>query len=164
MARELFSFGNEYVETHNNQAADMWARGEIAFQLLTGEPAFKDQGALFDYHRRTQSLPTHRLAFAGERWIQFISNPMAAKPELRLHTADAPWPPLDDRVGEYQQTENTYPDSRSSQSGAGASKRRQPKARRFCKTEHYCPYHEYLFKTLRIIEHTLSIQPSRECR
>ncbi len=93
MAPELLGFvesGGE-SDTRNAQAADMWALGEIVFQMLTKEPTFKNMNLLSTYIRSPEGFPSailrdHDVSEAG---INFISSIMQPKPEARQTAAQA---------------------------------------------------------------------------
>jgi serine/threonine protein kinase len=92
MALELLGFGNSAKDSefYNHQATDMWALGEITYQMLTGERTFKDMRALDDYCRELQEHLSRRLmSFAGNDRAQFITALMAIDPHLRISATDA---------------------------------------------------------------------------
>lgn len=93
MAPELLGFGGSGVESdsRNTKAADMWALGEIAFQMLTKELTFKDMRILSDYVRSLQSFPSAvlRARNVSEVGINFIYSIMQPKPESRQIAAKA---------------------------------------------------------------------------
>ena len=93
MAPELLGFVNsdEESDSRNSQAADMWALGEIAFQMLTKELTFRNVGLLSLYVHSPNSFPSavlraHGVSNAG---IEFISSIMRPKPEDRQTTSKA---------------------------------------------------------------------------
>lgn len=93
MAPELFGFGesSEGSDTPNAQAADMWALGEIAFQMLTKEPTFKNMSLLSTYMRSPGEFPSavlrrHNVSEVG---VNFINSMMQPKPEDRWTSSKA---------------------------------------------------------------------------
>lgn len=93
MAPELLGFveSAEESDSRNAEAADMWALGEIAFQMLTKEPTFKYISLLSTYVRSPDSFPSavlraHDISEAG---ISFIHGIMQPKPEDRQKTGEA---------------------------------------------------------------------------
>ena len=93
MAPELLGFveSAEESDSRNAQAADMWALGEITFQMLTKEPTFKYIGLLSTYVRSPESFPSDvlRALDVSEVGINFINSIMQPKPEDRQTTAGA---------------------------------------------------------------------------
>jgi serine/threonine protein kinase len=93
MAPELLGFveSGEESDSRNVQAADMWALGEIAFQMLTKEPTFKYISLLSTYVRSPDSFPSAvlRAHDVSEAGINFINSIMQPKPEDRQTTAKA---------------------------------------------------------------------------
>ncbi len=93
MAPELLGFvepGEESI-MRNAQAADMWALGEIAFQMLTKDPTFKSINLLSNYVRSADNFPSAALRahVVSEVGIDFIRCSMRPKPEDRQTTAKA---------------------------------------------------------------------------
>ena len=93
MAPELLGFvkyGDE-SDSRNAQPADMWALGEIAFQMLIKEPIFKNMISLSTYVRSPETFPSAvlRAHDVSEVGINFINNVMQPKPEDRQTTAMA---------------------------------------------------------------------------
>jgi WD40 repeat protein len=81
---------HELVPAGTPFAADMWALGEIAFQLMTKQPVFKSFGLMARYATQNHQYPletllTYRISTPGQN---FISSLMVATPEMRL-TAEA---------------------------------------------------------------------------
>ncbi|OCK79014.1 kinase-like protein [Lepidopterella palustris CBS 459.81] len=77
----------------NPYAADMWALGEIAFQMLTKQPSFKDPFQLFLHAQNPQINPfpvsllmQHNVSASGQA---FISSLMPVSPERRLTVVQA---------------------------------------------------------------------------
>ncbi len=93
MAPELLGFveSGEQSDSRNSQAADMWALGEIAFQMLTKEPTFKNMILLSAYVRFPETFPSPilRAHDVSEGGIKFINSIMQPKPEDRETTAKA---------------------------------------------------------------------------
>lgn len=93
MAPELLGFveSSEGSGLRNAQAADMWALGEIAFQMLTKEPTFRNIGLLSTYVRSPDTFPSAvlRAHEVSEVGIIFISQVMQPKPEDRQTTTMA---------------------------------------------------------------------------
>ena len=77
------------------QAADMWALGEIAFRMLTGECTFSNPRALWLYCDGQDKYPSVKLvSFAGGSVAQFVSSLMVVQPKLRMKAFNAlkhPW-------------------------------------------------------------------------
>ena len=98
MAPELFGFVRSDTESSSSraQAADMWALGEIAFQMLTKRPTFEDLRLLSNFVQTPNIFPDkvlhdHNVSDAG---ISFITKIMQPKPEDRQIAAKAlhdPW-------------------------------------------------------------------------
>jgi serine/threonine protein kinase len=94
IAPELHGYGEirkESRSTSNAQAADMWALGEIAFQILTKEPTFKNVRHLGDYAQNDQVFPSntllaHAVSNTGQDFIKCVMLPV---PENRLTAAEA---------------------------------------------------------------------------
>jgi serine/threonine protein kinase len=87
MAPELHGFAEAGKEpsSNNAQAADMWSLGELAFQMLTKEPTFRNMGRLFSYVQDPQSFPSaplhaHSVSLSG---LDFITSTMTPAPEKR---------------------------------------------------------------------------------
>jgi len=93
MAPELLGFveSSEESDSRNAQAADMWALGETAFQMLTKEPTFKNFSLLSSYLRSPASFPSAvlRARNVSEVGISFINSIMQPKPEERWTAAKA---------------------------------------------------------------------------
>lgn len=93
MAPELLGFvkSGDESDSRNAQAADMWALGEIAFQMLTYEPTFKNMEHLSIYVRSPETFPSAvlRTHDVSEVAINFINSIMQPKPEDRKTTAKA---------------------------------------------------------------------------
>ncbi|KAK3169499.1 hypothetical protein OEA41_008882 [Lepraria neglecta] len=93
MAPELLGFvePGEESDSHNAQAADLWALGEISFQMLTKEPTFKYINLLSTYIRSPDSFPSAALRGynVSEVAIDFIKSLMQPKPEDRQTTSKA---------------------------------------------------------------------------
>ena len=98
MAPELFGFIKSAgrSELSMGQAADMWALGETAFQMLTKQSTFEDISLLSVYVHSPDNFPSGvlRACHISEVGIQFIRNIMSPKPEDRQTAAQAvlqPW-------------------------------------------------------------------------
>ncbi len=93
MAPELLGLVGPGAESdmRNAQAADMWALGEIAFQMLTKDPTFKSINLLLNYVRSTDSFPSAALRAhaVSEVGVEFIHICMQPKPEDRQPAAKA---------------------------------------------------------------------------
>jgi WD40 repeat protein len=77
------------------KAGDMWALGETAFQMLTGEPAFPNLKDLIEYCQGKLPYPSSQLvSTAGDNGADFITKLMALDPSHRMSTKEAiehPW-------------------------------------------------------------------------
>ena len=92
MAPELQGFGDtsQHRTPIDFQAADMWALGEIAFQMLTSEHAFPNPRAFAFYCTGKDECPALKLMpSVGESAAYFIANLMAVQPHLRAKASDA---------------------------------------------------------------------------
>ena len=93
MAPELFGFvrSNEESDLCKGQAADMWALGEIAFQMLTKEQTFEDMSLLSSYVQSLSIFPSAALRAhnVSEVGIDFIKSVMLPRPEDRQTAAKA---------------------------------------------------------------------------
>jgi serine/threonine protein kinase len=69
IAPELYGL----IERGNPFASDIWALGQIVFQLLTNEMAFEDLGALFKYATQANQFPTGRLSKFSALSVEFIT-------------------------------------------------------------------------------------------
>jgi WD40 repeat protein len=82
-------------EPPDYKAGDMWALGEITFQMLTGEPAFNTPLDLIDYCQGRRLCPSDRLlSLAGQDGANFTSKLMEKAPRDRINTTQAlnhPW-------------------------------------------------------------------------
>ncbi|RYO48598.1 hypothetical protein AA0116_g12324 [Alternaria tenuissima] len=121
MAPELFfKRGKNYPASYNHRSADLWAVGEIAFQMLTGEPVFTDYVTLYKYYDQSQEFPGGRLMqYCGKIGIDLISRLMIADPKHRISTSDAfrhSWLSVD-----VSGTSNNIDATRTGSSGLGAS-------------------------------------------
>jgi serine/threonine protein kinase len=77
----------------NPYAADMWALGEIAFQMLTKQPSFKSVFQLLQYVHDSQNNPfpvslltQYNISAIGQ---VFVSSLMSVSPERRLTVVQA---------------------------------------------------------------------------
>ncbi|RDL30227.1 uncharacterized protein BP5553_10505 [Venustampulla echinocandica] len=90
MAPELLGVPNLTRPKHISgfKAADMWALGEIAFRMLTGEVTFQSQWELMEYCQGKRTFPSDRLPSSarldGE---EFVSSLMETFPSNRMTTA-----------------------------------------------------------------------------
>jgi WD40 repeat protein len=96
-APELLGFPNlpRPKEIAGFQAADMWALGEISFQMLTGEATFASQWDLIEYYREERKFPSDRLPSSAKGdCVEFISSLMRKHPNNRITTVQGlqhPW-------------------------------------------------------------------------
>lgn len=92
IAPELHGF----TKTKDDYAPDLWALGEVTFQMITKLPAFKNMGLLHNYTQDPSSFPsvTLRLHNVSDSALDFILSTMNPLPEKRI-TADLalnhPW-------------------------------------------------------------------------
>ena len=93
MAPELLGFvkNGDESDSRNAQPADMWALGEIAFQMPTREPTFKNMISLSTYVGSCETFPSAflRAHDVSEVGINFFNSIMQPKPEDRQTTAMA---------------------------------------------------------------------------
>jgi serine/threonine protein kinase len=92
MAPELMGFLDTAKPKHISdfKASDMWALGEIAFQMLTGEPTFQTPRQLMEYCLGTRVFPLSRLrSTVGDDGEAFISNLMVLGPHDRIDSSEA---------------------------------------------------------------------------
>jgi WD40 repeat protein len=69
------------------KAADMWALGEIIFQMLTGETAFRSPVELMTYCNAQREFPSNRLPIsATDDGHEFVTSLMMALPQDRITT------------------------------------------------------------------------------
>jgi WD40 repeat protein len=69
------------------KAADMWALGEIIFQTLTGETAFRSPVELMTYCNAQREFPSNRLPIsATDDGHEFVTSLMMALPQDRITT------------------------------------------------------------------------------
>ncbi|KAL4898769.1 kinase-like domain-containing protein [Aspergillus ambiguus] len=87
MAPELLGF----TERGRPYATDIWAIGEIAFQMLTKKPTFKNPGLLAKYVDHPDLFPVGLLQTArtSQSGIEFILSTMRPVPDQRLAAEDA---------------------------------------------------------------------------
>ncbi|KAJ5979385.1 Tetratricopeptide-like helical [Penicillium viridicatum] len=76
IAPELYGL----VERGPPFASDIWALGQIVFQLLTKEMAFKHLGSLASYVMKVNQFPTGGLTNSSALSVEFISSLMCASP------------------------------------------------------------------------------------
>ncbi|KAJ5602439.1 hypothetical protein N7537_005395 [Penicillium hordei] len=75
-------------------ASDIWALGQIVFELLTKEMVFEDLGALFQYATQINQFPTRRLSKYTALSVEFITSLMCPIPDDRITATMAishPW-------------------------------------------------------------------------
>ena len=92
MAPELLGFipSAEDEQSYDNQPADMWALGEVAFRMLTGRHTFQNIRLLGQYCLGAQDYPIETLKeFVNSEGTEFIVNLMRIRPNLRLSASDA---------------------------------------------------------------------------
>ena len=82
---------NHGLESASPYAADMWSLGEIAFQLLTKQPAFPQLPQLILYVQDLQPFPNSLLTqqSVSDFGQQFISSTMLPSPDSRLKAPQA---------------------------------------------------------------------------
>jgi WD40 repeat protein len=69
------------------KAADMWALGEIVFQMLTGETTFRSPVELMTYCNAQREFPSNRLPIsATDDGHEFVTSLMMALPQDRITT------------------------------------------------------------------------------
>ncbi|KAI9687134.1 MAG: hypothetical protein M1822_002545 [Bathelium mastoideum] len=92
MAPELQGFGDTSQGDGliDFQAADMWALGEVTFQMLHGEYAFPNQRAFASYSTGNDICPSAKLIpSAGESAANFVARLMVVAPQIRITAFDA---------------------------------------------------------------------------
>ncbi|KAJ5394929.1 uncharacterized protein N7487_009232 [Penicillium crustosum] len=87
IAPELFGFtaqGTPY-------AVDIWAAGEIMFQILTKQPTFKHPGLLFTYVQTPNIFPSNQLLAneVSQPGVEFVLSLMHPTPAGRMSAKDA---------------------------------------------------------------------------
>ncbi|KAJ5966782.1 hypothetical protein N7501_003030 [Penicillium viridicatum] len=87
IAPELFGFtlkGTLY-------AVDIWAAGEIMFQILTKQPTFKHPGLVFNYVQTPNIFPSDRLLVneVSQPGVEFVLSLMHPTPAGRISAKDA---------------------------------------------------------------------------
>ncbi|KAK2756397.1 hypothetical protein FQN54_005289 [Arachnomyces sp. PD_36] len=72
-------------------AVDIWALGEIVFEMLTKQPTFKDLGLLSNYITKPEAFPSDVLLSAqvSQLGIEFILSHMQPNPEDRITAENA---------------------------------------------------------------------------
>lgn len=72
-------------------AVDIWAAGEIMFQLLTKQPAFKHFGLLFNYVQTPDIFPSDQLSAneVSQVGVEFVLSLMHPTPAGRMSAKDA---------------------------------------------------------------------------
>jgi serine/threonine protein kinase len=89
MAPELLGFPNLTRPKHifDFKAVDMWALGEIAFRMLTGEATFQSPWELVEYCQGQRPLPSDRLPSRARHDTEnFISRLLEISPKSRMTT------------------------------------------------------------------------------
>lgn len=72
------------------KAADMWAIGEIAFRMLTGEATFQGPREVIAYCEGRRNFPVHRLPTSARAdCYEFVSQIMRAFPNDRMTTTQS---------------------------------------------------------------------------
>jgi len=88
MAPELLGFGHIGIgmTPKTEYAADMWAMGEISFQMLTKEPTFKNPGALLAYVQNSSNFPSNLVRDCGASGnaLDFTQQLMTPSPDRQL--------------------------------------------------------------------------------
>ncbi|KAJ5425069.1 hypothetical protein N7465_000139 [Penicillium sp. CMV-2018d] len=87
IAPELFGFtpkGTPY-------AVDIWAAGEIMFQILTKQPTFKHPGLVFNYIQTPNIFPSNQLLAneVSQPGVEFVLSLMHPTPAGRISAKDA---------------------------------------------------------------------------
>lgn len=87
IAPELFGFtpkGTPY-------AVDIWAAGEIMFQILTKQPTFKHPGLVFNYVQTPSIFPSNQLLAneVSKPGVEFVLSLMHPTPAGRISAKDA---------------------------------------------------------------------------
>ena len=87
MAPELYG----YTKKGSPYAVDIWAVGEIAFQMLTKQPTFRHSGLLFVYVNKLETFPPDLLldARVSQSGVEFILSAMRPIPDDRITTEKA---------------------------------------------------------------------------
>ena len=77
--------------TPNGYAADIWALGEITYQMMTSRPSFTNLIILCSYVQNMQTFPLALLEKIGisASGQEFITSTMSASPENRLTASQA---------------------------------------------------------------------------
>ncbi|KAJ5521021.1 hypothetical protein N7463_001474 [Penicillium fimorum] len=72
-------------------AADVWAAGEVMFQILTNQPTFKDLGLLVNYVQSTNSFPSNLLLAnqVSQLGVEFVVRLMDPIPACRMSAKNA---------------------------------------------------------------------------
>ncbi|KAF1814101.1 kinase-like protein [Eremomyces bilateralis CBS 781.70] len=89
MAPELLGFPDLTKPKHISdfKAADMWALGEIAFRMLTGNATFKSEWELMEYYQQKRPFPSDQLpSSARGDGEEFICNLIGMRPNMRMTT------------------------------------------------------------------------------
>lgn len=93
MAPELHGFAEvgSKPASYNEQIADIWSVGEIAFRMLTKEPTFRNMAALFTYVQNPQTFPSALLDAQNVSPLgtEFIKSTMMPAPETRPTAEEA---------------------------------------------------------------------------
>lgn len=89
MAPELLGYLNQVrpKSIANFKVADMWALGEIIFQMLTGKTTFQNPAQLMAYCVGQRKFPSNRLPIsATDDGRQFVTGLMMVLPQNRITT------------------------------------------------------------------------------
>jgi serine/threonine protein kinase len=87
MAPELRGYLNQFrpKSIADFKAADMWALGEIIFQMLTSETTFQNPIELMKYCVEQVKFPSARLPIsAADDGHEFVAGLMTASPKIEL--------------------------------------------------------------------------------
>lgn len=90
MAPELLDDQRSHLP-RDNQAADIWALGEIVVRILTGDQTFQPRQMVWRYVQNDEPFPLERLYANGiqDNVCQFVMSLMMASPEARLTSENA---------------------------------------------------------------------------
>ncbi|KAJ6127856.1 hypothetical protein N7471_009073 [Penicillium samsonianum] len=87
IAPELY----EFTQSDSPYAVDIWAAGEVMFQILTKQPTFKHPGLLFTYVQTPDIFPSNQLLAneVSQAGVEFVLCLMDPTPAGRLSAKDA---------------------------------------------------------------------------
>ncbi|KAJ5952990.1 uncharacterized protein N7479_011403 [Penicillium vulpinum] len=87
IAPELY----EFTQAGTPYAVDIWAAGEVMFQILTKQPVFKHPGLLFNYVQTPNVFPSNQLSVnhVSESGVEFVLCLMHPTPAGRMSAKDA---------------------------------------------------------------------------